>query len=1153
MLVAHLFREVAAAIRFRLAPELSKPEDQEAVIAASGIVPDVKPLTNLRQQFNEDAHRRHLKPPRPFDKERRGDAEAADAKIHTIVLSLPEDLEGADMAMPAEQLLQRSRDRGTTEADVTETESKVLGSLIERIAPGPAAMYEDVLLLQQPVFAWLMSRAHLIGHLLREAESGFRDVVKRRNAIAPPQAQSDVPVKRHVLEVQSIIADYRVDEEIGRSWLEIAEKSFAGDAHRSALEMPLRFEGAIAERCDQVTNIFGSILDRFEHTFGKYVMEMDRLIDSKNVDPKAFRNSFPQTSLVYEYFFSRLEHPGWIAALRDHDSMKPPPDSTNGVFSLWPQGEYLQRAVLKSPAVAGDVAMILERATVSMNPFVHEWIARGAIHLSPPQRRAIAVKERDWLRRAGVVAWSCAEALGDLAVRLAEDGATEDALAILESMLQLDVVENDGRPVIVPRTFAYEHLVNVTVPKLSEVCGLRAFDLLVETIDAWRSFGFQSMIAPVDGSYLWRSAIEPHEQNAPHVSRYRDAAIDALRDLTVGMVRRGALSAEQAVSYLESRGWNVYRRIALHLLIEESEVDLLAARMTADTLIARDLWHEVWRALQAHFHSFSSDVRARIAGTILRGLDDRDGTPHWQRWQLARLPRPIPEELLSTANAVGASHEDDAEFLVSFTSDWKEPQSPRTIDQLTAMSFDEVIAFLRTWVPPSVYTIDGESRVALANELQKLVTARSVEISGAAEKLIGLDVAYVRSILDGLAAAASGELDWPRVLVFCEWVASRPRVAHDERVIHAEAEESSWMYARMAVISLLERAVALGTPALAGLRPITSILKTIASDPSPTSNDYDEATPETYVDFGLCTVRGKAIVLSMRIARLAVTKVPPSDVHDLVNIATPHSFIQHEPSPLVRAVAGYVFSDWWWLDEPSARAAAEEILEDEAVWNGYLAGKPCAEALEVLRHRYLAGVMSLETTDKKGSLRHQRLAAHIVHLYAEAAISLDDGPVVAFFERASPSLRAVALERLSHSPRRLLSRVQALWEWRTTHSMAPEEWAALESWILRGPFPSEWMLQQAARGAAHGLKLEHLSGVVEKVGTWLHDDPATVMSVIRQFVDRETDYRSLYIAKDALRKLVQVARGIEAAREDATTIAHIMTARKFANDFKDLL
>ncbi|HET8797513.1 MAG TPA: hypothetical protein VFO89_07495, partial [Thermoanaerobaculia bacterium] len=634
--VAHALREVERAIAGRLVPvpvrtcavcggERRETAAQMSAIASLGILPNIELLTTLRKEANELAHRAGLQRPRSFDAEFTADVARFEQALNAILTRLALPISNAAASEIMERLTTRPP---TANIQPTDRERKVLDSLLNKAAPGPAAWYADALALQDERFSFLFARANLIAHALREAESALRDVLLPRGFEPTKCENCRETIAGHQQEITAILRAYDIgdDDEAARLWRQFADPAatagLAGLAHKSSLDLPKPFDEKTAEVFRNVSEIFVTLFAKFDDTFGRYVRLLDELLASKQLRKKheiaAFKGSIPHTDLTYDYFFTRVTNPQWLVVLRDHDAFRltPEPYRRGGeiVFPAWPQGVYLRRLLEAGSADISEIFSVFERATASANPRVHERIVQAALLMDPEPRRQIADRERAWLEQGRYVPFLLGEALGKLAVAVAADGATQLAVSILGYLLQLVEVTANGEQDLRRRVdrLSYDHLLEKAVPRLAASCGTAVLSILADALDTLRRFERPTLtIPPVDYSYIWRAAIEPNERNLR--GGLQDALINSLRDASETIVRTDPDTLATIVNWFESRQWNIYRRIGLHLVAGSSNSDLadsLASR--ADYLDELDLGHEMSRMLRAHEGQLRDDFPEKL-------------------------------------------------------------------------------------------------------------------------------------------------------------------------------------------------------------------------------------------------------------------------------------------------------------------------------------------------------------------------------------------------------------------------------------------------------------------------------------------------------------------------------------------------------------
>ncbi len=120
---------------------------------------------------------------------------------------------------------------------------------LKLVGPGPAVMFADAceLMSRSPALA---TTSHLVAHLLREILSSLEQVLFAVSA--PPTVQvpdaasfgAEDDASRqgegHASKVRAILGTLGMDPNAapGAKWIEIAQRGFAGAAHRRALDAP---------------------------------------------------------------------------------------------------------------------------------------------------------------------------------------------------------------------------------------------------------------------------------------------------------------------------------------------------------------------------------------------------------------------------------------------------------------------------------------------------------------------------------------------------------------------------------------------------------------------------------------------------------------------------------------------------------------------------------------------------------------------------------------------------------------------------------------------------------------------------------------------------------------------------------------------------
>src|SRR5262249_12749553 len=118
----------------------------------------------------------------------------------------------------------------------------------------------------------------------------------------------------------------------------------------------------------------------------------------------------------------------------------------------------------------------------------------------------------------------------------------------------------------------YEEILKQNVPPFLVAVGQPGFVLLVDLLQSALVFsrGASEEAELQDYSFIWRPAIEDHAQNLElHIRHF---LVSAVRDAAGLLFTRGLMLLTDIVFILEGRPWPIFRRIALHVLREHSEV-----------------------------------------------------------------------------------------------------------------------------------------------------------------------------------------------------------------------------------------------------------------------------------------------------------------------------------------------------------------------------------------------------------------------------------------------------------------------------------------------------------------------------------------------------------------------------------------------------
>lgn len=1102
---------------------------------------------------------------------------------------------------------------------------------LQLVGPGPATFFRDACWLMQNERA-LESTSHLVAHLLREIESALRSVL-RPIATEAPNHNADSRSQKE--EIKVILQALGISEDTpgARAWFALVER-LHGFAHRSGLEAP-RPPAKINELWEQAQILLPVVLAGMRDRFLNWFRILDDLLTRPHPtedDFKRLANEVPSNAVTRGYFFDHLDKPEWLEPLWRKGFFRHPPgpvrDEEQGTirFPPWPEARYLARMAQHEPELVTEIIQEMDdtdNANV-LGDLVDAMLAMPA-KLSAPLIKKVA----QW---AAQPYWLLPEKLGRLIEHWAKGGQTEEALRVARVLLDVlpgerrmeAASEEDYRLPPEPRarfdTWDYEEILKKYYPELVKAAGLPALEVLCNLLEKIirLSRPREDGDGLEDGSCAWRPAIEEHPQNLGHT--IEDALVSGVRDAAEFIVRSRKATMEEVVNALERGPWKVFRRIALHVLrvFADRALPLIATRLTNRNLFDDvGKQHEYILLMRACFSRLPEEDQTKILGWIEAGPDiewlreqrqDNGSAPSdeeithyreaWQRDWLARIgPENLPQDWQERYRTL-VEHYDEPEhpeFPVYIGDAQIGPTSPKTAEDIKAMSVEEIVGFLKTWRPPDNVFLEP-SPEGLGRVLSSVVAQDPGPFAVEAKRFQGLDPTYVRAVLFGLRDGfkQARAFDWESVLDLCQWVLAQPREIEGRRVERMEADPD-WSWTRKAVAHLLSAGFDDG----AGSIPIHlrekvwHILKPLTNDPDPTP-EYEERYGGSNVDpatLSINTTRGEAMHAVVRYALWvrrhmdgqADAEDQPrrgfDEMPEVREVLDAHLDVAQEPSPAIRAVYGQWFPWLVLLDSKWARDNAKRIFpigqgEEallEAAWNTYVTFcRPDDDVLDILceQYRHAAERIGCHRDDTRWLANpDERLAEHLMEFYWRGKLSLGEPLLTAFWEKAPDGLRGHAIEFVGRAlkqtegdiPAEILDRLKKLWELRLAIAKKAQqpsdfekEMAAFGWWFVSDKFDMSWAIAQLSESLqlVHQTDPEHM--VLEHLARTVESHPVESAQCLRILAEGDREGWKFYESSDHIRRILEVALRNPTAGKEAERIIHYLGSRGLL-EFRNLL
>ena len=879
------------------------------------------------------------------------------------------------------------------------------------------------------------------------------------------------------------------------------------------------------------------------------------------------------------YFFERENDPEWLRAL---DEKKYFDDLLEGEH--WPESAFLTRMATREPE---RVTQILERLTKKRGTIVKIHLIDIATAL-PPSHATRLTKRIAEIADAELRPFTRWYGFGlpKLIVHLAGGGEGNAAFRLFDAMYSVRRTRSGGVSEEVSFTGTSNDLwqlqegLKSILPALAAVNAKMLIQSLFSKLKA--AAEARGYLGPnFDWSHMigWCPTGE-EDGPAPEIAYDLESLFaSAIFQAAKLAIRSGFISADEAVGLIECKQGHIFKLIFLHLLVSvapeasEKAVAIMTKPAEFEQPFLADSFGQL---LQVRFAELSLEQRKSVLGWIRKGRNFEDfvsryqqvhsGKPtaeewegvrkNWLRdrlkWIPAELLPPTDLELLKQIEAEVAPDESKG-MLVGVQA------SPKTLDELRAMSAEEIADFLKL-NPPE----EGRGPTSkLAPVLSQAVQERVAEFSGAARAYVGVHQSWIRSLLWGLDSQAKQgtEIDWEPLLALCAWVVEQPRGEEPrDRVGNGDV---SWEGARGFVADIfrdgLQNAKAVIPPALGS--PLWAILEQLAEDPDPTV-EYERGQAFEPAMLSINSVRGKAMHAIIQYALWRRRRMNDEGVTGGFDTmpevrALLDGHLERDPSPAVRSVYAQYFPALVYLDANWAAAVAplvfpaseEDVRFWRAAWSAYaIFAQTFDKVFDILRPTYELAVQRMPWSENPETpsgrdgenWRHaeENVARHLLAFYWRGKLELaENSLLVRFYERSALYSRSAAMRFVANNlasykgdvPADVQQRMMALWEWRMkvlekpSNSKEREELASFGGWFAHGKLDPEW----SARMLLDVLKLtdhvDHPEMVIVRLAAIATTDLKRAVDCLEAFIAADREGWRHTMAKDQVEAILQAS------------------------------
>lgn len=753
-----------------------------------------------------------------------------------------------------------------------------------------------------------------------------------------------------------------------------------------------------------------------------------------------------------DYFYDRLEHPGWFEPLTQAREFSNPPGLRRTgdtiQFPPWSALSYLKRVGPGSPSpmvriikglgnidnayVMGELVGILKALPVVESSkvlnIVQKWL--GQPYQLFLHHKSVELFDHHVANKAWPSALCLMRGLTVVNPTPPPQGKT-----YFESRGFADDDESEH--------FILKHLPPVTAAMPAEVAW--HLEKTLSQAIAWEH-RYQGRRGRSRDSSHWRSTIEDSNQNLRH-GNFKDALLIGLRDaLTALGEARHARFAETVKRFLCHKEW-IFRRLAIDAICrnranfpELSDGLLKTIPFTSKTAYF-ELYHEYHHFLSEALGELSPTEREEFLDRLAKNLRHKwDGTrengksAHQLHRFLLGVAKHLSagskyQKLLSQMNEVLGPPDMDPSLLVQFSpATWVGPESPLSKEQVIQLSVPDLIEKLKTFKEKDEH--HAPSAAGLGMALGDAVKADPKKYVDSLTQFAdaSLKPIYLTHLLQGLEGAlqAKRAFDWNPILKLSKILTERK----SPEDLPSEMDPEEVNEGVFGAISRLFQAgftAEVGRMSIAEAEAARDILLDILAHPiGPGEKRYSDGERDATAA-SINTFHGKAIHALMRYLIYRWHLLSPGKlmkrVDGLSSILTPEMRAALEAqiespraTPAVHAALGWFYPVLVSIDPDWAKATQEKIFDKtrpslwEGAWDGYICfNQVYADVLEQMRPHYELAIKVIpdrmaNNREDKESLNH--LAQHLL---IAKAFGLGFGPgidlLTAFYEKAGPELR----------------------------------------------------------------------------------------------------------------------------------------------------
>lgn len=697
-----------------------------------------------------------------------------------------------------------------------------------------------------------------------------------------------------------------------------------------------------------------------------------------------------------------------------------------------------------------------------------------------------------------------------------------------------------------------------------------------------------------DFSYIWRPAIEEHEQNY-ELSRFKDALVSTLRDALITLLKKQHNGSLWSIlkRFLKSR-YTIFKRLALFTMSENAEqfMNLIKPLVLQNrNLDDHRIRHELFGLLKKSFPLFDEVTRQHVVSWIEAGPD----TNWWIKWRTKEEGKPPSAESiqrfvnhwkLERYWIVRDHLPEKAQVIIQLERELGTPQhpdfptwhessvggyeSPFNLTEFLQKTDNELIEIFKN--PPPVKEPDPIFRhQGLGMIFEGAIKESPSRFLPFAKVLAENKVlpVFVSHYFRGLREV------WP--LEKTEW---KPQWTNELHILATQVADGKsnfhqWSVEqrsslRLDLARLIEGIVSIRslTHTADELNKLKVILLDMLGDPDPTESAEREnySTNKDWPFIALNHTSGEVLHALMKYA-LCYARYHPTvgerlekDVREALE-----TVLITEKRPSIFSVFGTYLANLWYLDATWTQNNLDllfpknDTLRFAAAWDAYLKfNNVYKDVYEALKSFYRKAIISGTKGRNPEDFDLTRLAQHLslVYLRGWEDVTVRNSNVAQFFSKAPVTLRVSFIrqiriglqemnktDQLKENPQ-AWNRAKALWSWRArkaqslaTNKRQEDELSAFLDWLSVCPEDLPTMKDLISKSLRRWKAQYHSGAVTEYIARQSENYPELAVSLLVDFFLRPWDQYYYYFNEKEVREVLENA--LKAGEKSAVVAANV--------------